>query len=148
MKASEHILTGMEAAPWKTGERAARPEQGCPLQVAEVPPGLHEKAEGIIDRHAIYRLSWRQPGHGRRSGAYVKLTPAQLRLPDEAARILREASAARHIEETAVFLSTRLGGSRIELILAARGDGHWSALHRWADTWRHAGLSRLEVCVS
>ena len=148
MKASDHILTGMETAPWKTAERAARPEFGDPLQVTEVPPGLHEKAEGIIERHVIYRLAWRRPGHGRHSGAYVKLSPAQLRLPDEAARILRQAAATPHVGETAVFLSTRLGGSRIELVLAARADDRWSALHRWADTWRSAGLSRLEVCVS
>jgi len=154
MKVRQHIVIGIEAAPRRSLDKARRLEYGCPLRVAEVPAGLHEKAEGIT-RHPIYRISWerprrflgawRLPGIGRHAGTYVKLDAERLRLPPEAARGFWEAAAAPHIEETAVFLDTRLGGARIELVLAARAHDRWSALHRWTDTWRHTGLSRHEI---
>jgi len=146
MKTSEHILTGMDTTPWRAGERAERREYGPPLRVTELSQGLHEQAEGIKDRF-VYRLSWRRTGRGSHTGTYVKLSPEHVRLTPEASRIYDEARAASQVEETAVFLSTRFGGSRIELVLAAREDVHWSALHEWSDTWRRAGLSRHDIAV-
>jgi hypothetical protein len=128
---------------------------GSPLEVSEVKPGLHEKAEGIENR-PVYRLCWprtsrpslgpvRLPAPATCSGTYVKLSPTRVNLADEAARRYHEAAADPVIEETSVFLRTRLGGSRIDLVLAGRNDGRWSALHRWSDTWRGLGISRLDI---
>lgn len=125
------------------------------LEVTEVKPGLHEKAEGI-HRRPLYRLCWPRPsrpalGPLRRlvgptcSGMYVKLSPERISLDDEAARRFRDASADPATDETTVFLRTQLGNSRLELILASRHDEEWSALHRWTDSWRGLGISRADL---
>ena len=127
---------------------------GSPLEVTEVMPGLHEKAEGIKTR-PVYRLCWPRPGRraigrirlsgGTCSGNYVKLSPERIALDEEAARRYRDAAATPATEETAVFLRTELGGSRLELVLASRTSEAWSALHHWTDSWRGLGISRVDV---
>jgi hypothetical protein len=122
------------------------PYQVYPLRVTEVASGFHERAEGIRHR-PVYRLTWSPSGTRRHTGKYVRLAPERLRLTGEAARRYQEALASPATQETAVFLSTRLGGARIELVLAARRDGAWSVLYRWADTWRGLGISRPELGI-
>jgi hypothetical protein len=133
----------------------ALPFDGIPLEVTEVKPGLHERAEGIENR-PVYRLCWPRlprrtlgplplPVGTTRCGAYIKLSPERINLSDEAVLRRRQASAHALTDETAVFLRTRLGNTRLELILANRYHSRWSVIHRWTDTWRGLGISRMDV---
>ena len=131
------------------------PPDGSPLDVEEIKPGLHERAEGIENR-TVYRLCWPRtsrhtlgplplPGGAVCSGTYIKLSPERINLSDEAALRYQQASAHASTDETAVFLRTQLGSARLELILASRQRGHWSVIHRWTDTWRGLGISRMDI---
>jgi hypothetical protein len=66
-------------------------------------------------------------------------------MADEATRRFQAALADPATEETAVFLRTEFGSSRLGLILASRNDGGWTELYRWSDTWRGLGVSRVDV---
>ena len=125
------------------------------LWVVEVKPGLHEAAEGITGR-PVYRLSWHKKpgllsgfwpipgnGNGKGSGRFLKLSPESITMPEEAAEKYRE--AARHADETAVFMSTRLGDSRVQIVLASRSRERWLELYRGTATWRELGISRFDI---
>ena len=123
------------------------------LEVVEVKPGLHEVAEGITG-HPVYRISWdkkpgllsglwHMPGNGKGSGRFLKLSPESITMPKEAAGKYRD--AARHADETAVFMSTRLGDSRVQIVLASRSRERWLELYRGTATWRELGISRFDI---
>jgi len=125
------------------------------LWVDEVKPGLHEAAEGITGR-PVYRLSWYKKlgllsgfrhipvnGNGKCSGRFLKLSPESITMPEDAAEKYRE--AARYTDETAVFMSTRLGDSRVQIVLASRSRDHWRELYRGTATWRELGISRFGI---
>jgi hypothetical protein len=136
-----------------TAPAPEEPASCLPLHVTEVALNLHERAEGIENR-PVFQLDVEQPPRDpggsrlprvKRLGRYLKLAAGRVRLDAEAARRYNEALAAPAADETAVFLRTELGSARVDLILASRRDGRWSALHRWSDTWRRLGVSRLEI---
>jgi hypothetical protein len=127
-----------------------------PLQVAEVEPGLHEKAEGITMR-PIYLLSWRKeptrlfgrwsvPNTERVSEKFIKLPVAQINIPRDTAQRYKTISTIAEVDESAVFLSTRLADSDLSLILAVRIMNQWLKLYQWRTSWTKLGISRPEVC--
>ena len=127
------------------------------IRVEEVKRGMHERAEGITNR-TIYRISRNgHSGHTRRlfglwpadggsgSGKFVKLSPDEAIMPEEAVRLYREAAANRPPDETAVFLNTRLADFDIEAVMAVRYSERWAELYHWRTSWEDLGISRTEI---
>jgi hypothetical protein len=116
------------------------------IDIKEVTPGLHEKAEGIRPR-PVYLITRRKSpaGRGRASGRFVKIPCEDINLPPEGKTLVGRVAAAANIEECAVFLSTRLADAHLGLVLAVRIAGAWFELYRWVASWNKLGLSRLEV---
>ena len=126
------------------------------LEVTEVRPGLHENAEGITAR-PIYRISWHKqplgllglwplPCPNGGSGRFVKISPQRINMPPEGSRRYDTVHNATEVDECAVFLSTQLADSHLNLILAVRIQDQWLELYRWSSSWAKLGLSRLEIC--
>jgi len=126
------------------------------LEVTEVTPGMHERAEGITAR-PIYRISWRRhplrllgmftlPLTNRGSGRFVKIPPQKVNMPPEAQRRYEMAQNFAEIDESAIFLGTQLADSHLNLILAARIRNQWLELYRWNASWAGLGITRLDIC--
>ncbi len=127
-----------------------------PLEVTEVKPGLHESAEGITTR-PIYRISWpKQPARllgllslphtNGGSGRFIEISPQRINMPSEASRRYNIAHSTAEVDKSAVFLSTVLADSHLDLILVVRVADQWLELYRWHASWIELGLSRLEIC--
>jgi len=127
-----------------------------PLEVTEVKAGLHESAEGITAR-PIYHISWPEKSTGLLglqsltrtnggSGRFVKISPQRINMPPEGSRRYDTVHSATEVDECAVFLSTQLADSHLNLILAVRTQDQWLELYRWSSSWAKLGLSRLEIC--
>ncbi len=126
------------------------------LEVTEVKPGMHEDSEGITVR-PIYRISWRrQPlrlpgvltlplGNGS-SGRFVRISLQRINVPPEARRRLEIAQSLAELDESAVFLSTQLADSHLNLVLAVRIQDQWLEVYRWSSSWTKLGISRLDIC--
>jgi len=138
--------------------RRQRPQilRDIPLEIAEVKPGLHERAEGIA-RKPVYRISWskkplsllgiwRVPGTDRGSGTYIKTSVRQVNIPPDANKQYRLTKKDAEIQEVAVFLSTQCTETHTDVILAARIADDWFELYRWHASWRELGPSPATVC--
>lgn len=138
--------------------RRQRPQilRDIPLEIAEVKPGLHERAEGIA-RKPVYRISWskkplsllgiwRVPGTEKGSGNYTKMSVQQVNIPPEADKQYRLTKKDAEIQEVAAFLSTQCTETHTQVILAARTGDDWFELYRWRASWRELGSSRTAVC--
>jgi hypothetical protein len=126
-----------------------------PLEVTEVEPGLHEKAEGIIIR-PIYRISWRKqplrllgvlslPRTDGGSGRFIKISPQRINMPPEASRRYGASRSVAEVDESAAFLSTALADSHLHVMLAVRVADRWLELYRWHASWAELGISRLDI---
>ncbi len=148
--AETKTLRGLVERIQKTGITAR------PLEVTEVEPGQHEKAEGISARpicvvswaRQAVRLPWLGdiPDTEKGRGKYVKLSPERINIPPEVAEQYRQVYSVVQVQEGAVFLSTKLADSSLGLILAIRTGGRWLELYRWNASWTGIGLSRLDIC--
>ena len=138
--------------------RRQRPQilRDIPLEITEVRPGLHERAEGI-ERKPVYRISWpkkplsllgiwRVPGTKKGSGNYTKRPVQQVNIPPEADKQYRLTKKDDGVQEVAVFLSTRCTETHSNVILAARTGDDWFELYRWRASWRELGSPRASVC--
>jgi len=67
-------------------------------------------------------------------------------MPPEGSRRYDTVHNATEVDECAVFLSTQLADSHLNLILAVRIQDQWLELYRWSSSWAKLGLSRLEIC--
>jgi hypothetical protein len=126
------------------------------LEVTEVKSGLHESAEGIT-AWPIYRISWHKqplrllglwslPRTNDGSGRFVKISPQRINMPSEGSRRYDIAHSAAEVDESAVFLSTQLADSHLNLILAVRIQDQWLEVYRWSSSWAKLGITRLDIC--
>ena len=138
--------------------RRQRPQilRDIPLEIAEVKPGLHERAEGIAHK-PVYRISWPKkpksllgmwgvPGTEKGSGNYTKRPVQQVNIPPEADKQYRLTKKDDGVQEVAVFLSTRCTETHTQAILAARAGDGWFELYRWRASWKELGSPRAAVC--
>lgn len=126
------------------------------LNVKEVGPGLHEKAEGI-SRLPIYWLHWEKdpvrlfgrwpiPATGGSSGKYVRLSPPLVRKMLEVNFTQDFLKFDQVPPNLAIFLSTNLSNTHIRLVMAAQNGGQWTELCHWETTWTESGISRMDIC--
>ena len=121
-----------------------------PLNIIEVKPGLHERAEGIT-RKPIYHISWpkrtirlfgrwRIPATKKGSAKYIRIPEHRLRLPPDAEKQWRLAKKDTAVREVAAFLGTHQIDTRVYVILTARIENDWFELYRGSSSWRKLGL--------
>ena len=136
-------------------EKAARAVTGKEIHIEPARPGLHEIAEGITSETVWHITDGHRSGKSQgafllqkisgNSGTYVKLPVDKLNIPGEAIKRYRQAFINLPPDETAVFLSTDLGNSSVDVLLAIRYSKRWLELHRWRTGWRKLGISRLDI---